>query len=316
MKRLYLQERFFSQPHIYEGMDIQQIELRPDFWISLLKNASSKNAAISYNKTSALIDFGFILSGKISHRLNHGELSESIEAYSGFSGIGFFPGQKGVAEISSHKPVHILHIHVSPKRLYEMVHDDLQAMPHIFQKIVTGNFNESYWFKSSMPLSAWAIAFELFNDGSKGLPKKLFLESKALELIAIQLGYFMDKYASDQNGKTFSLSEKERIHAARKLLVQDLTAPPSIRELEQRFSLSHNKLQAGFKSLFGNSVYGYLREYKMQQAHVLLEDAEMNVSKVAWSVGYDNISQFTKAYKKQFGMLPSKYRQDVLSSKY
>ena len=59
-------------------------------------------------------------------------------------------------------------------------------------------------------------------------------------------------------------------------------------------------------------MFAYLREYKMQRARQLFDQTEMNVSQVAWEVGYTNVSQFTKAYKKRFGVLPKHYRKSVL----
>ena len=51
----------------------------------------------------------------------------------------------------------------------------------------------------------------------------------------------------------------------------------------------------------------------MQKARHLLETAEMNVSQVAWEVGYVNVSQFSKAYKKRFGVLPKQYQRSILN---
>jgi AraC family transcriptional activator of pyochelin receptor len=50
----------------------------------------------------------------------------------------------------------------------------------------------------------------------------------------------------------------------------------------------------------------------MQKARQLFDRAEMNVSQVAWTIGYTNVSQFTKAYKKRFGVLPKHYLKSAL----
>ncbi|WP_294348621.1 AraC family transcriptional regulator [Prosthecochloris sp.] len=310
-KQLYLRETFYrKRTHTkhYTDWDLQQIELHSDFWISLLTGPPDRNMTISYHKKPSLIDFGFILSGCLKHRL-HGNGTERIEGSSGLSGIGFFPDRKGIVEISGSQPIQVMHIHISPKRLYEMVCDDLDAMPPTFRNVLTEHSDDCYLSKGVIAPLTWSIALDIFNDGFQGLPKKLFLECKALELLTLRLGHLMTENEKCHSRNGLSLNEKERIRAAREWLIRDLSAPPSLRDLENRFCLNRNKLQAGFHDLFGNSVFGHLREHKMQKALFLLGKADMNVSQVAWSVGYENVSQFTKAFKKRFGILPRHHRQ-------
>ncbi|WP_166404847.1 helix-turn-helix transcriptional regulator [Desulfonema ishimotonii] len=128
-----------------------------------------------------------------------------------------------------------------------------------------------------------------------------------MELISLQLTWLASLGGRQNKQSGLSPAERERIHAARELLVRDMASPPPLSELSQRLCLSINKLEAGFQELFGMTVFGYLREYKMQKARHFFEEAEMNVSQVAWAVGYVNVSHFSAAYKKRFGILPKAY---------
>ncbi len=77
-------------------------------------------------------------------------------------------------------------------------------------------------------------------------------------------------------------SEVERIHAARDLLVGALQEPPSLDTLASRVGMNPRKLTAGFRKVFGASVFGYLQEYRLREAHRMLCDEEANVSTVAY----------------------------------
>ena len=79
-------------------------------------------------------------------------------------------------------------------------------------------------------------------------------------------------------------SEVERIHAARDLLVGALQEPPSLDTLASRVGMNPRKLTAGFRKVFGASVFGYLQEYRLREAHRMLCDEEANVSTVAYRV--------------------------------
>ncbi len=75
-------------------------------------------------------------------------------------------------------------------------------------------------------------------------------------------------------------------------------------ELSRRVNLNDFKLKKGFRQVFGTSVFGYLRQVRMEQARMLLEQARMNVTQVALNVGYANPSHFAAAFKGQFGINP------------
>jgi AraC-like DNA-binding protein len=290
----------------------QQIELHPGLWISMIECPPGRTFELYYRKQPALIDFGFILSGYLNHHLPNCAEGFSLEASTGLAGIGYFPGIEGVVTVENDLPLKVLHVHVAPERLHRMVQDDIGAMPLGFRSIIEGNTQKEYLSKSKMDPATRSTALEVFNGRFCGLPRGLYLEYKALELITLQLGRLMSEGTNTRIDIGLSCSEKDRIQAAREWLVRDLSAPPTLDKLSRRFGLSQNKLQYGFRALFGDSVFSCLREFKMQKARLLFETAEMNVSQVAWEVGYVNVSQFTKAYKKRFGILPKQYLRSIL----
>jgi AraC-like DNA-binding protein len=275
-------------------------------WMSMLESPSKGKVKLEYQKDPAMIDFGFVLSGRINHRILNDR--NSMGASGGFAGIGYFPGRKGIAEISDKNRLRILHLHMVPELLYGMVHEDLEDIPNDFRDIIEGNTGRTFMSKRSMgPITRMTVS-EIFNPASSGSPKKLFLEYKAMELLNMQITHLMNH----ENGSGISASERSRIIEARDMLLQNLADPPSLNNLSRHFSLSRNKLQQGFRVMFGNSVFGYLREHKMQKACHLFKTTDMNVSQVAWETGYINVSKFTRAFKKRFGALPNQYRQSIL----
>jgi AraC-like DNA-binding protein len=292
----------------------QQVDLCDGLCISKLELPSKFGSRLCYHKQPAMIDFGFILSGRLNHNLKTGVMGGRITARGGMSGIGYFPGHAGVVEVPDGKLLKVLHVHVTPERLNRMVGADIGAMPPDLRFIVEGAARKDYLSKGVMDPVTQAAAQDVFDDRYHGMPQYLYLEAKALELISLQLGRLMSEKIDNQNKASLSRNEMDRIRAARDLLVRDLVSPPTLSQLGKHFCLSRYKLQYGFREMFGGSVFGYLREYKMQTARQLFTRADMNVSQVAWAVGYTNVSQFTKAYKKRFGVLPKHYRRFVLQN--
>lgn len=285
----------------------EQIELRPGLWISMLESPPNGTVSLQYQKDPAMIDFGFVLSGRINHRFENRK--KSIEADKGFAGIGYFPGRKGVAEFSGENTLRVLHLHIRPELLYNMVLDDTGSMPSDFLHIIEGNINKTFLSRRTMDAITRTVVFEVFNRSSSVLPQKLYLEYRAMELLTLQISHLMSPENGGRWDVRLSTNEKTRIREARDILIKDLSDPPTLKDLCQNFSLSRNKLQFGFRVMFGKSVFGYFRDHKMQKACHLFKTTDMNVSEVAWETGYINVSQFTKAFKKRFGILPKQYRQ-------
>lgn len=153
----------------------------------------------------------------------------------------------------------------------------------------------------------------------------MYLESKALELASLVLeqeseiqmsgcatsrkdalaNYKLgDRYIQPLNPRTL-----EQIHYARTLLLRNLHSPPSLVDLARQANLNEYNLKRGFRQVFGTTVFGYLHDYRLEQARQLLETGNMNVVKVAQTVGFASRSYFATAFKKKFGLNPKDYQQ-------
>ncbi|MCB0427894.1 MAG: helix-turn-helix transcriptional regulator, partial [Mangrovimonas sp.] len=75
--------------------------------------------------------------------------------------------------------------------------------------------------------------------------------------------------------------------------------------------LSLKKLKEGFRQVYGNSVYGFLFDYKMEVSRKMLESQRFNVNEVGLKIGYSTASHFIAAFKKKFGVTPKKYLQSL-----
>ena len=64
------------------------------------------------------------------------------------------------------------------------------------------------------------------------------------------------------------------------------------------------KMKRLFKQIYGQTVYQFIRSQRLEQAYDLLAHGDCNVSQAAFQVGYTNVSHFSDAFRKQFGVLP------------
>lgn len=104
-----------------------------------------------------------------------------------------------------------------------------------------------------------------------------------------------------------SATEHERLQRAIALLEKRYAEDWPASRLSQAVGLSEKKLQAGFRAACGASVHARLREIRLRQAAERLAAGD-SVTEVALDVGYDNLSHFGKAFRAQYGVLPSEWK--------
>jgi AraC-like DNA-binding protein len=105
-----------------------------------------------------------------------------------------------------------------------------------------------------------------------------------------------------------SRDDRDRIHFAREILLQRLADPPSLVELARLVGLNDYKLKAGFRQVFGTTVFGYLRQERLEKARQLLQAQDISVTAAAAAVGYSSQGHFAAAFRKQFGINPKDLR--------
>ena len=79
--------------------------------------------------------------------------------------------------------------------------------------------------------------------------------------------------------------------------------------LANEFNLAPHYLQKLFKRYINQSPAQYLIHLRMAQAKDLLRSTAKSISEIAYAVGIDNISHFTRTFKKLEGLTPVQYRK-------
>jgi len=100
----------------------------------------------------------------------------------------------------------------------------------------------------------------------------------------------------------FILSEKE------------LEKFPSIKELSRVALMSSSKLKNRFKEVYGMKLYEFYNYNRLLKAKKWLESGETNAKEAAYRIGFSNLSNFSKAFKKEFGLLPSEAMNSAKSN--
>lgn len=98
------------------------------------------------------------------------------------------------------------------------------------------------------------------------------------------------------------------IEAAHRYIEHDAANFPGIAMLARELGISEQKLKAGFKHRYGQTVWEYANAVRMARAAELLRGTSATVGAVAGEVGYRSQSAFIAMFAKWSGLSPSRYR--------
>ena len=154
--------------------------------------------------------------------------------------------------------------------------------------------------------SMLAPLLQIYSCHFQGTARRFFIEGLMLEFIA----RWIDGQSNSTSAKRPHLKPDEtyRIWKAHEILLKDICNPPSLMSLAASVGLTHTRLNFGFRSIFGSTVYEYLRAQRLEMAHLLVLEGSKSITEIAYETGFASGSHFTHAFRKHFGVTPSRYK--------
>lgn len=135
-----------------------------------------------------------------------------------------------------------------------------------------------------------------------------YIRVKVLELLLVLTALDTAHQSEHAHFSEAQIAAVKRVHA---FLMEHFSEHYTIEELSERFDFSPTVLKKCFKGVYGDSIYSYMKRYRLQVAERLLKEGELTVGEIAAQVGYLNPNKFTSAFCAEYGMPPTSYRKKV-----
>lgn len=253
-----------------------------------------------------LVSFAFCLSGRT--RTQNACRRAPIELAAGEAYVHYFKDPALVRKTRGNRALNALAVRISPALLADL------AAPSPGKGACTDGLvrkaldRQDLFLSRTMTPEMTRVLYQMFNSPHQGMVRRIYLESKALELVAALLAQVFESPRTGKQPRPVSPEERERICRARDILVSRLRFPPSLPGLAREAGMSHTRLTRGFKKVFGCTVFEYLRRERLTYARKLLRENRLPVTEVAFKAGFCSSSHFAASFLKRFGQSPSAFR--------
>lgn len=188
----------------------------------------------------------------------------------------------------------------------EILHAFFSKEAHFIAFLNEENRDKKYYKEHPISPQVITVLKQILDRNLHPVVAELYYQAKALELLSL---YFNTPQDIDLEQCPFLVDEKNvaKIRMAKEIIIDKMTDPPTLQELADKIQLPLNRLKEGFKQVYGDTVYGFLFEYKMEHARQLLAGGSLNVNEVGQELGYSAASHFIAAFKRKYGTTPKKY---------
>jgi AraC-like DNA-binding protein len=180
------------------------------------------------------------------------------------------------------------------------------ALPSALRPLARSDLRVSHLVEVRVDAAQRKLARSLFDHRLRGALRTLFLEGVVLQLFALQSAATEDG-ADRQARAGLGRGERAAILAARERLLADMRAPPMLGELAEFAGMNEKALNAGFKTLFGTTVFATLRYARLEHARAALGSGSVTMKQVAFAVGYTHVTNFIAAFAERYGQPPRRY---------
>ncbi len=266
-----------------------------------VKNDTDEKQCIVRNHSLGFIQFHFLLKGKALFLFNEGNYKMPLDENFGLTLYNPTDALPVNLQLEPHSS--LVSVVISVQSFHALFSDEANLISFI-------NTEKKHYAKDEISASMMVVLHQILQFNLHQSVQKLFYKAKIYELFSLLLNT-NDDVLLDKCPFINVDDQVQRIKQAKNIIVKQMTEPPTLQELADEVGINVKKLKEGFKQVYGDTVYGFLFEYKMDVAKKLLDSGSLNVNEVGNKVGYSTASHFIAAFKKKYGTTPKKYLMSV-----
>lgn len=277
-----------------------ETKIDDNFFVLTYQNENEVVETVEREIDNSFIQFHFCTKGSSAFQFNKGNYTLNIKKETSL--LLYNPQRDLPIHLDVNPNSSLVSVLISIKKFHGLFSAEADYIPFLSED----NKDKKYYTDSKISPSLSIVLNQLINYNLNPSIKSLYFKGKAYELLSL---FFNRNEDANVEQCPFLVDENNviKIRKAKEIIILRMAEPPSLQELADEIELSLKKLKEGFKQIYGDSVFSFLFDYKMEFSRKLLESGGYNVNEVGLKVGYSTSSHFIAAFKKKYGTTPKKY---------
>ncbi|MFT6065821.1 MAG: AraC-like DNA-binding protein [Paraglaciecola sp.] len=299
LNKLNLKKLFLMFKNVGKS-SFEEINLEKGFYVLHFQNESNKVQNFEREINSTFIQIHFCLRGSSKFLFNNN--SYSFDVLDNRSILLYNPQRTLPINLDIQPKTTLISLLISIEKFHSLFSKESGYIPFLSDK----NSNRKYYDDAEIKPTVSIVLQQIINSSINSAIRELYVKGKVYELLSL---HFQKDETAAGEYCPFLVDEQNvlKIRKAKEIIIANMAEPPSLQELANEIGLNIKKLKEGFKQIYGDTVFSFLFDYKMEHSRRLLETNQYNVNEVGLQVGYSTASHFIAAFKKKFGTTPKKY---------
>jgi AraC-like DNA-binding protein len=175
----------------------------------------------------------------------------------------------------------------------------IAALPRILKLDVAQGTSRD-WVDASVRFAASELTEGRFSSSS--------VMSRLSELLFVEA---VRQYSATRDGRDAGWLkglEDPRVARALALIHRSISSPWSAEALAREVSMSRSAFVERFTKLMGMPPIRYLTLWRLQTAKLHLRESQKTIAQLAHAIGYESEQAFSRAFKREFGLPPARWR--------
>ncbi len=279
---------------------MEEIKIEEDFILLRFQNDSEEVVRFERPVNMGLIQFHFGLKGSAKFIFNQGNYA--LELKEEKSLLLYNPQKELPLQMEIAPKSWVISVLVSIKKFHGLFSEQAEHIPFLSDQ----NRDKKYYGEENISPSMAIVLNQMFHYSLNPSIKNMYYKGKGYELLSL---FFNRNEDPNAEQCPFLIDEENvlKLKKAKEIVINNMAEPPGLQELADQVGLNLKKLKMGFKQIYGDTVYGFLFDYKMEYARRLLDSGSYNVNEAGLKIGYSTASHFIAAFKKKYGTTPKKY---------
>ncbi len=217
-----------------------------------------------------------------------------------------YSSQKNRAELwtDSEERMKYIHIQLNYQYISNLINSETtKEGAEILENMIHNNFMfYQKYTPPNMTVEMHIILKEILAYPKKGVMQKLFTEAKIIKLLILIFEQFNEKNNPETVSKTPEMIKK--------FIDENYHRNIKAEEIGKLIGVNQNLIRKEFKTEYHITISHYISELRMLKARKLITDKNIMIKEIAIECGYEYLQNFTRAFKKKFGVPPEHLRNN------